>query len=106
MGRKPEATTVKAIAARLNGQTLGVAGLAYGDVITLFADVSEELRGYPVAIARAGKMVRKMINEQSRAVYSAAQSDNPIRNARFLKHLGGTYSHDWDGMAVYVWETD
>ena len=106
MGRAPEAVSIKAIAARLDGRTLGVAGLSYGKVITLFANVSDELRQYPVALVRAGKMMRDMIKLEGRAVYSAAENDNPMRNARFLEYLGGEYSHQWNGMSVYVWEAD
>lgn len=107
MGRVIGKDSVKAVAATLEGRTLGIAGLSLGmQGITLFADLSEELRKYPIAIVRAGGEVRKLIYAQDRPVYSAAQDDNPLRNARFLEYLGGEYSHQWNGMAVYVWEND
>jgi len=106
MGRKVGKESVRAVAAELDGRTLGVAGLSLGMGITLFSDITEELRKYPIAIVRAGAEIRKLIYAQDRPVYSAAQDDNPLRNARFLEYLGGEYSHQWNGMAVYVWENE
>lgn len=93
--------TVRAWAAELDGQTIGLAGLVYhvGRPWYLFSAHKPEMLRFKKTMVAAGKMVLKELE----GIPGQALTDNP-KSAKLLEHLGLVYvCHTPDG-ALYQWE--
>ena len=95
--------SLQAIAAELDGETIGIAGIAYerGQLLG-FSQMTDKMRQYPIQIMRATHRVMKMIREQEVNVLAVASCDEK-NAAYFLEKLGFTYLGERKGQRVYQW---
>lgn len=104
---RPIPHRIRALTAVNGEQVLGVGGIGYrpdGTVIA-FAAITDEARGYPAAIHRAGLAAMRMIREAGvQAVLAEAEENNPAAE-RWLLRLGFR-KIEIGGQPAFVWERD
>lgn len=84
----PQKRSMRALVITIDGIPKGLGGIYYEeDKIIAFARIGPELRKFPFAIYKAGRMVLKMIERRSKIVYAVADPKTE-RSAEFLEHLG------------------
>ena len=101
---KPLPHRIRAITAVLDGEVIGIGGLGYRpDSTTIaFAEISDTLRKYPLAVHRAGRMGMALIKASGvPLVISEAQPNNPAAE-RWLKHFGFEPT-ELCGRKAFVW---
>lgn len=99
----PQGPTLRALVAELDGQPIGVIGLArQGPVSRLFSEFRPELRPHlkSMAVLRGIKTVLRWVEAAKIPVYALAQCDEPDAH-RLLKRLGFEQRDD----EVYLWRT-
>ena len=79
--------SVRGITAELDGEVVGIAGLAYAKPIQCFSVIKDELKNRPRDIVRAAKLVREMLDESPLPVYATPDVDAPTA-CKFLTHIG------------------
>lgn len=94
--------SIRGYVAELDGQVMGIAGLAYApNNIIAFADMAEGGQKYPMTIMRMTKLVKTLLNETRVPVYCNA--DVKLRNStKFLEHIGFKPC----GGRAYVWSKE
>lgn len=91
--------SVRAFVAELDGEVLGVAGIAYWpNRIAAFADMKPGGEKYPLTIMRIARRVQALLREVKAPVYCNADPDFPNSPA-FLAHVG--FEHV--GGRTFVW---
>lgn len=83
---KPPRETVRAIVAELNGEPVGIAGIAHKNgCLVLFCDLKPEMRKFRKSIVKAGRQLMSMT--KGRTVRSVADPNIP-GSGRFLEAIG------------------
>ena len=103
--RSQPVARVRAIAARLEGELLGVGGFLYQRDGTVWASmaIAPRGRGFPAAIWRAGVMGMRMAERLGlREVLAVADKDQPAAG-RYLERLGFTRIGEHKGEPLYRW---
>ena len=77
--------TIRAYVAELDGKPIGIAGLVYdGGKVVAFSAMKEEMRNYPVTMARSALFIAKML-----PAGAVAKADPEEKGARsLLERLG------------------
>ncbi len=95
---------VRAIAGEIDGELLGVGGLAFpaDGTITAFLQATDKARQYPVSLHRAALMILSEARRLQipRVVASAEDGIAPAK--RWLARLGFLPEH-FDGQEVWIW---
>lgn len=81
--------TVRGIAAELNGEVVGVAGVLHGSPSQAFSTMDDRLRAYPKTIMRAARQFLHVLSHYD-TVYAVA-SDNEPNSVRFIERIGFRY---------------
>jgi len=80
---------VLALAAKVDGRVIGIGGVAFygnGQKVA-FADISEEARGYPVSIHKAGRATLALAKKHG-LTQLVATGDSHDASKRWLERLG------------------
>jgi hypothetical protein len=104
MAEQPLPHRIRAITALLDGEVIGVGGLGYrpdGTVIA-FAEISDTLRRFPLAVHRAGVMGMALIKASGAPlVIAEAQPGNPAAERWLLRF--GFKPAEICGRKAFVW---
>jgi hypothetical protein len=103
VGSRP-AARARALAAKLDGETIGIGGFLYMPDGTVWASMlaSPEGRKFPAALYRAGVMAMRMARRVGlREVFASPDPDEPAA-VRFLERLGFELL-ERAGEPVYRW---
>lgn len=95
--------TIKGVAWRLDGETVGIAGLAYyKNAVMGFSNIKDEMRPFlkSITTARGIMRVRGLIMECKAPVYATAAPEEPTSPA-LLERLGFIRSEENEGL--YLW---
>lgn len=87
---KPLPHRIRAITALLDGEVIGIGGLGYrpdGTAIA-FAEISDTLRKYPLAVHRAGLLGMALIEASGVPMVIAEAQPGNAAAERWLKHFG------------------
>lgn len=94
---KPQAVTVRALAAVLDGEPLCIAGtFTQGGVTVVFANVRPEMRK---RFKKTGLRLARRVMQMAQGRVVAMPDGNVEAAARFLEHLGFTKADN----GVYAW---
>ena len=96
---------VVALAARLEGTTIGLGGIAFmkNGVKLAFADISDEARKFPVSIHKTGLAVIALARKHNikRIIATSTTVEN---GGRWLLRLGFRKEEASEGVAYYVYD--
>ena len=95
---------VRGVAFYLDGEVVGIAGLAYyRPFIMAFSNISEEMRPYlkTITAARGVKAVQKLLSECRAPVFAITDKDEPTSVA-LLERLGFEQSEEIE--ELYQWQ--
>jgi len=93
--------TVRGIAAEIDGEVVGVAGVLHGDPPQAFSAMDDRLRPYPKTIMRAARIFRTVLDHYN-LVYAVA-SAHERNSGAFLERVGFNYSHTTYQGRTYLW---
>lgn len=94
--------TIRGIAAELDGETIGVAGVLHGYPTQAFSQMDDRLRRYPKTIMLAARKFREIL--QSYDVAYAVASREEKNADRFLTYVGFKYLQTTTSGRTYRWE--
>lgn len=95
--------TIKGVAWTLDGETVGMAGLAYyPNLVMGFSNIKDEMRPYlsSITVGRGILQVRDLIRFCKAPVYATAEPTEPTAPA-LLERLGFIRSEENEGF--YIW---
>lgn len=95
----------RVLSVKLGDRAVGVCGVLHGPDFQAFSVISDELREYPMGIARAGKKLVELIKSYNSRVIAVADSGID-RSGAFLRYLGFDYHGVSDGKELYIWQED
>jgi len=82
---KPSPLSVRAYVAVLNGEVVGIGGVAFhGKQLVVFSDIKPALKPYPLTIWRGAKKVMGLVKGSATALVDPDMATAP----RFVKGLG------------------
>jgi len=90
--------TVRGWAAVLDGEVIGIAGVAFTKPLQCFSFLDERMKDYPRKIIEAVKLVRELLETIQLPVYATPDEDEGTADT-FLKHVGFVVLH----RGVYQW---
>lgn len=91
--------SVRGWAAVLDGEVIGIAGVAFSKPLQCFSFLDERMKDYPRKIIEAVKLVRELLASISLPVYATPDEDEKDTADTFLKHVGFVVLH----RGVYRW---
>ena len=79
--------SVQGIAAELDGEVIGVAGVAYSKPMQWFSVIRDELKRHPRCMVKAMRQMRVLLDDLDVPVFATSDEDEDTAH-EFLTHVG------------------
>lgn len=102
MGVDSLGLTIRGIAAELDGDTLGVAGVIHSSPTQAFSQMDDRLRRYPKTIMLAARKFREIL--EAYPVAYAVASKGERNSDKFIQRVGFAYLQTTTLGRTYKWQ--